>query len=188
MVSSAVYRYVDSRDDLLTRLIIESYDSLGAAAEHAASEHADSGDLDRWSATAAAIRRWSLDQPHDYLLLYGSPVPGYAAPQDTTTPGGRVPLALVSIVRDARTAGRLVPPVEADRAAPATLRVDFDRLAEVIDIEAAPAIMLATITGWTQMFGMIGFELTNQTRGVIDDHAGLFDATTRLTGWLIGLR
>src|SRR5215470_9097552 len=35
MASSAVYRYVASRDDLLTRLIIEAYDSLGAAAEAA---------------------------------------------------------------------------------------------------------------------------------------------------------
>src|SRR5215469_4392552 len=32
MASSAVYRYVESRDDLLTRLIIDAYESLGAAA------------------------------------------------------------------------------------------------------------------------------------------------------------
>jgi hypothetical protein len=48
--------------------------------------------------------------------------------------------------------------------------------------------MLAAIAGWTQMFGLIGFELTHQTRGVVDDHAALFEATTRLTGWQIGLR
>ena len=35
MVSSAVYRYVPNRDALLTALIIESYDALGAAAEEA---------------------------------------------------------------------------------------------------------------------------------------------------------
>ena len=33
MASSAVYRYVASRDELLTRLIIDAYDSLGAAGE-----------------------------------------------------------------------------------------------------------------------------------------------------------
>jgi hypothetical protein len=41
-------------------------------------------------ATAHAIRRWSLDHPHEHLLLYGSPVPGYAAPDDTIGPATRV--------------------------------------------------------------------------------------------------
>ncbi len=36
MVSSAVYRYVASRDELLTLLIIEAYDALGAAVEEEA--------------------------------------------------------------------------------------------------------------------------------------------------------
>ena len=35
MASSAVYRYFPSRDELLTRLIIDGYDALGAAAEAA---------------------------------------------------------------------------------------------------------------------------------------------------------
>jgi AcrR family transcriptional regulator len=47
MVSSAVYRYFSSRDELLTALIIEAYDSLG--------EH-----------TEAASRPPAADpQPHD---------------------------------------------------------------------------------------------------------------------------
>ncbi|MDH4077762.1 MAG: TetR/AcrR family transcriptional regulator, partial [Acidimicrobiia bacterium] len=77
MVSSAVYRYFESRDALLTGLIVDAYDALGAAAE-AAAETRDGSDLDRWVITARAIREWALDHPHEYALLYGSPVPGYA--------------------------------------------------------------------------------------------------------------
>src|SRR5512141_2377200 len=33
MVSSAVYRYFPSRDELLTALIVDAYDAVGAAAE-----------------------------------------------------------------------------------------------------------------------------------------------------------
>ena len=33
MVSSALYRYFPSRDDLLTALIVDAYDAVGAAAE-----------------------------------------------------------------------------------------------------------------------------------------------------------
>src|ERR1700743_118342 len=35
MVSSALYRYSPSRDELLTALIIDAYDAIGAAAERA---------------------------------------------------------------------------------------------------------------------------------------------------------
>ncbi|WP_036964133.1 helix-turn-helix domain-containing protein, partial [Promicromonospora kroppenstedtii] len=44
MVSSAVYRYFPSRDALLTALLVESYDELGAAAEAADAAVADRAD------------------------------------------------------------------------------------------------------------------------------------------------
>ena len=60
MASSALYRYFKSRDELLTRLIIDAYDSLGAAAE--ASEAAiDRADLaGRFTAICHAVRTWAL--------------------------------------------------------------------------------------------------------------------------------
>src|SRR3954471_6501176 len=74
MVSSALYRYFASRDDLLTALIVDAYDAVGAAAERAeaATDRADL--LGRWLATARAVRAWTLANPHEYALIYGSPV------------------------------------------------------------------------------------------------------------------
>lgn len=191
MVSSAVYRYVDSRDDLLTRLIIEAYDALGATAERASATAAvtePAADLDRWAATAHAIRTWSIEHPHEHLLLYGSPVPGYAAPEDTVVPGTRVTLALVGIVADAANAGRLAPPAATGLVLPAELADELDRLADVTG-QAVPAeTVVAVLAAWTQMFGLIGFEITNQTRGVVTEHAALFDATVRRLAHHIGLR
>ena len=191
MVSSAVYRYVESRDDLLTRLIIEAYDSLGGAAERALAGSATASDAERWVAVARSIRSWALDHPHEYVLIYGSPVPGYAAPQDTVVPGTRVTLALVSVVRDAAIAGRLDTGTSGASGATVVedrLGADLDRLAELADVPLEPTAMVAFLAAWTQLFGLIGFELTNQTRGMVDDHAALFDATARLgAGWL-GLR
>ncbi len=98
MASSAVYRYVASRDDLLTRLIIDAYNSLGAAAE-VREAAVDRGDLaGRWSAICAAVRGWALANPNEYALIYGSPVPGYVAPPDTIAPASRVSNLLVQIL------------------------------------------------------------------------------------------
>ncbi|WP_345709920.1 TetR-like C-terminal domain-containing protein [Kitasatospora paranensis] len=44
-----------------------------------------------------AVRDWALRNPHEYALIFGSPVPGYAAPEDTVTPGIRVPFLLGSL-------------------------------------------------------------------------------------------
>lgn len=193
MVSSAVYRYVESRDELLTRLIVESYDALGAVAEQASAEatrRAPDDDLGRWMATAHAIRRWSLDHPQEYLLLYGSPVPGYAAPVDTVTPASRVTLALVGVVSDAAANGRLDTP----SGPPADLSPGFagelDSLASTVGVPAFEDhdLVLAVIGAWTQMFGLIGFEVTSQTRGFVHDDEALFDATVRRLAHQIGLR
>ena len=106
MVSSGIYRYVASRDELLTMLIIEAYDALGATVEDAARRRRGAQPpADRFVAAARAIRAWALANPHEYALVYGSPVPGYAAPADTIGPASRVTLALVGIVVDAHRAG-----------------------------------------------------------------------------------
>lgn len=84
MVSSGIYRYVESRDELLTRLIVDSYTSLAAAVRRA--HDAVPGDdlIGRWHALGHAMRDWALAHPHDFALLYGSPVPDYEAPADRT--------------------------------------------------------------------------------------------------------
>ena len=187
MVSSAIYRYVDSRDALLTRLIVEAYDSLGAVAETAVVDNVDRTDAERWVATALAIRDWALARPHEYMLLYGTPVPGYAAPDDTVAPGTRVTLALMSIVRDAANGGRLSAPALAVDA-PRDLADELERLTSIVDLPVTAAVVLATLAAWTQLFGLLSFELSNQTRGVVADHAALFEATTRLGALSIGLK
>src|SRR5664279_1544187 len=77
VVSSAVYRYFASRDELLTALIIDAYDSLGEVAERAAGTPRRRDLTARWAALGRAIRAWARANPHEYALLYGSPVPGY---------------------------------------------------------------------------------------------------------------
>jgi len=89
VVSSALYRYFASRDELLTALIIDAYNAMGDAVE-AADDALPRADLEgRWLAIAHGIREWALAQPHEYALIYGSPVPGYQAPQDTVGPATR---------------------------------------------------------------------------------------------------
>lgn len=186
MVSSAVYRYVDSRDTLLTRLITEAYDSLGDAVDDDLRRLDEPTDLERWVAVAIGVRRWAVARRHEYLLLYGSPVPGYAAPDATVTAGTRVARRLAEIVTTAATNGRTVAPTRVD--VHPELVDDLSRLAGAVDVDLPPDVLAALLTGWSQMFGLIGFELTSQTRGVVEHHEHLLVAGATQTGRAVGLR
>lgn len=196
MASSAVYRYVESRDDLLTRLIIEAYDSLGDVAESTAAEHTEDPPAQRWVATASAIRRWALQHPQEYGLVYGSPVPGYAAPEDTVVPGTRTTRALFGIVADARSARQIDrdrrPVTDRDPTMPAgitggALHDDLIRLRAETGLDLDDDVLVDVIVAWTQLFGLLSFELFNQTRGMVEDHEALFVRAAHTMAALIGL-
>ena len=108
MVSSAVYRYFPSRDELLTALIIDAYDSVADAAETAEGAVPRTDPLGRWMATCHAVRAWALANPHEYALIFGSPIPGYAAPQDTIDPAARIPSLLLAVLSDSVAMARAV--------------------------------------------------------------------------------
>jgi AcrR family transcriptional regulator len=82
MASSAIYRYFPSRDDLLTALIVDAYDSLGAMAEAVADGCDPRNHRGRWWMEAHAIRDWARAHPNDYAWL-----PGPGADHRTGQPG-----------------------------------------------------------------------------------------------------
>jgi AcrR family transcriptional regulator len=186
MVSSAVYRYFPSRDDLLTALIIDAYNSLGEAVEHADAAVADRSDLGaRWLAGGRAVRAWALATPAEYALIYGSPVPGYAAPQDTVGPATRTAMVLVRILADGVTSGALEPGGEGEL--PAGVHADLGRLRAATLPEVPEPLLARGTIAWIHLFGAVSFELFGQLNNVIDARAEYFDHQLRLMAGLIGL-
>jgi AcrR family transcriptional regulator len=178
MVSSALYRYFPSRDDLLTALIIDAYDALGARAEKAFDQDASADARGRWRAVCQAVRNWAIGHPHEYALIYGSPVPGYQAPQETVAPAGRVPAVMGRIVQQAWTArgpAASPPPLVTPGESPprsAGLSPVLMAQAAIVTQAIAPdvpePVVLRALIAWTQLFGMISFELFGQLVGSVD--------------------
>jgi AcrR family transcriptional regulator len=185
MVSSGIYRYVASRDELLTMLIIDAYDALGAEVERAATTTVRRAPAARWLAAARAIRSWAIRHPHEYALLYGSPVPGYAAPDDTIGPASRTTLTLVGIVADAHRRG-LVRAGLSPRVGRG-LAGDLDAARAAVGLDIPDDLFVRTIAAWTQLFGLVSFELFGQTRNVIEHHDELFDITVSAMATFVGL-
>ncbi|MGB2568262.1 TetR/AcrR family transcriptional regulator [Micromonospora citrea] len=184
MVSSALYRYFPSRDDLLTALILEAYDALGDAVE-AADAAVDRRDLrGRWHAACRAARAWALAHPAEYALLYGSPVPGYAAPDDTVLPAQRPPTILVGILGDGFADGRLTV---VDDDLPEPVRADLAEIATGLFPGLPESLLARGMAGWTQLFGLISFELFGRLNRAVPHRDEYFDHQTALMADLIGL-
>jgi len=175
LVSSAVYRYVESRDELLTLLVIDGYDELGDAVDAALAAVDERDHAERLSAIGRAVRAWALAEPATYALLFGSPVPGYRAPAERTTgPGTRVVGRLVEVWEDAWRAGA----VDLDDAplTPRRFSRDLGRIRREMGLSAPDRLVARGLFAWAALFGCLSFEVFGQYgAGTFSDPADLFE-------------
>jgi AcrR family transcriptional regulator len=194
MSPAGLYRYVDSREGLLTLLIAEGYQDLGHHLEVALGAPTDAAPVadrpapvvplvadgsadvaDRLRAVAQAYRHWAVTHPNEFGLLFGDPIPGYEAPAGgpTVEGMGRVGHALATPVVEAWQAGRLRP-------APALAGDDLAaRLAPMSEVaEGLPGEVYARLLlTWGRLHGQVSLEVFGHHRWLFPDGcAPLFDA------------
>lgn len=178
MVSSAVYRYVASRDELLTLLLIDAYSELADTVDRA-----HSAALGSWReelvAIARAARQWAVDHPASWALLYGSPVPGYHAPRARTVgPGTRVVGALFEAIA-AGIAADDIP--QTNVAATQPLSSDFDRLRAEFAFPGDDSAVAKCFLLWAGLVGAISLEVFGQYGAdTLTEPEAVFDTQVRL--------
>jgi AcrR family transcriptional regulator len=184
MVSSAVYRYVSSRDELLTLLLVDAYSELADAVDRA---RENVGEL--WSddviAIARATRRWAVAHPSRWGLLYGSPVPGYHAPAERTVAvGTRVVRALF----DAVAAGIATGDIRlTDDVAPQPMASDFERIRHEFGFPGDDRVVAKCFLLWAGVLGAISLEVFGQYGAdTLTDPAAVFDTQLRLLVDVLG--
>jgi AcrR family transcriptional regulator len=178
MVSSAVYRYVASRDELLTLLLVDAYSDLADAVDRARDAASD-----LWSedviAIAHAARRWAVAHPASWALLYGSPVPGYHAPAERTVgPGTRVVGAFLDAVAAGIATGDIMLTNE---TAPQPMSSDFERIRHEFGFPGDDSVVAKCFLIWAAVVGAISLEVFGQYGAdTLTDPAEVFDTQIRL--------
>ncbi|GAA4811722.1 TetR/AcrR family transcriptional regulator [Tomitella cavernea] len=166
VVSSAVYRYVRNRDELLTLLVVDAYDELGDAVDSAVEENAEPPE--QFRQLGQAVRAWALHEPARYALLYGTPVPGYEAPgEQTIAPGTRVIVTLMTILEKSHSGGprASTPPATSDEAGSAPtgrLTADFSRIRDEFRLTLTDDALARAVLAWAALFGAVSFEVFDQ--------------------------
>lgn len=182
MVSSAVYRYVSSRDELLTMLLIDAYSELADVVDRAREAIPD-----MWSddvvAIARATRSWAIAQPASWALLYGSPVPGYHAPAERTVgPGTRVIGALFDAVAAGIATGDIML---TNHPAPQPISSDFERIRHEFGFPGDDSVIAKCFAIWAGVVGAISLEVFGQYGAdTLSDVQTVFDTQVRL---LVGI-
>ncbi|MFG2495632.1 TetR/AcrR family transcriptional regulator [Streptomyces caniferus] len=160
MSGPALYRYFGSRDELITELIREAYRSLAETLRAASTTGADLAGL------AHALRGWALEDPQRYFLIYGTPVPGYHAPEDITG----IASEMMTTLLDACAA--LVPDGPADEFS-AHLE---DHRDWADGHPAPPAALHRALAFWTRLHGVLSLELAGHFTNMGFDPALFFAA------------
>lgn len=182
MVPSGLYRYFPSRHSLLTALIIEAYEAVGSAAATAAAGSGP-GSLDRWLAVCAGVRSWAAAHPQQWALIYGSPVPGYAAPEATVGAALRITEVVAGLVREG-SQGR---PPEAVFPPAGHLEGVIDPLRETL-LPGRPAeTAVGALMAWTSLVGVVSLELFGHFKGATADFDPVFAYAMEVAGRVAGL-
>jgi AcrR family transcriptional regulator len=174
MVSSAVYRYVASRDDLLTLLLVDAYTELADAVDDARASATGPWRL-RLIAMARAARAWAVVHPAAWALLYGSPVPGYHAPSESTVgPGTRVVGALFAVIAEGIANGEVG---STDTVVPQAMSSDFDKVRAEFAFPGDDLTVTKCFLLWAALVGAISLEVFGQYGAdTLSDPAAVFEA------------
>ncbi len=187
MSAAAIYRYFESRDALITALILDSFNALGDALEEA--RHTAQGDaLARLMAVLEAYRAWAVAHPVDFQLIYGNPIPDYHAPRELTVPAvirgfvvivGLIEECLHSAYYAPRAPYAEIPPPVRERL---VARLQQDGYA------VSPLALYLGVVGWSQLHGIIMLELFNHLQPIVGDSAHYYTVQMRLMLSAFGLK
>ncbi|MGY0236693.1 TetR/AcrR family transcriptional regulator [Longispora urticae] len=184
----ALYRYFADRDELLTAMVTDSFVDLGSTLAEARESVAPEDLGGRFVATCAAYRTWAAASPQRFSLIFGVPVPGYAAPVDgpTTDAAQRAMANLAGLVLANQQGGRLGAPLVGDVSAAFTAFATH-KLEEYADA-ISPATYQAMLLAWSALHGFVSLEANGQfgwMEPVLRDE--LFRAQVRVAAVILGL-
>jgi AcrR family transcriptional regulator len=181
MTGPALYRYFGSRDELITALVTDAYRGLADTCRVATASDPDTPDPDtpdpgisgpaRLKALAHAMRHWALEDPHRYFLIYGTPVPGYHAPDDVTLIAAEIMATLLDACAALPADGSRAPGREAGFDAHLAAHREWDR-----GHPAPVPVLRRALAVWTRLHGVLSLELAGHFTGMGFDPGLLFEA------------
>lgn len=190
LTPAALYRYVDSHEELMQLLSVDIHDDLTAALEASRDEEAARPAGERLLSVSRQFRRWALDHPTEFGLVFANPMhavweqPGSAL----EAAGQRMGNVFAQLFVELVASGQLpVPSVEdVDPALLAAVLASNDQhLGE--KGELPPTVLVRFVQCWTRLYGCVALEVSGQLHWAMNDTAAMFELTLRECADLLGV-
>jgi len=172
IAAPSIYNYYPSRDDLVTALIVDAYNSLAEALSASLENLPAEQFPERLFALGWAYRQWAVTYSQRYLLIFGTPIPNYHAPEQITMPAAeRAMVPLIDVIQVIFAAGQL----RVERFAPLTPELEsMLKMWQAAAGGAHPEILYLAQVFWSRVHGLVMLEITNQIPLFFSDPAELF--------------
>ena len=177
--SSALYRYFPSQGDLVTALCVDAYDSLAGALTAARDARPPGDHAGRWAAVCRAYRRWSLENPSDFALIFGTPLPGYHAPEEVTAAAAGRSLGVAAGVFTAAVRAGAADPGRAQIPAGLKTGALWGALAGDSVLATEPTLAGIVLSAWASLLGYLVAEIFGSLTALICDTGLLYQAHVR---------
>lgn len=172
ITAPSIYNYFPSRDDLVTALIVDAYNSLAESQESSIQNLAADNRPGRLFELGIAYREWAVSYPQRYQLIFGTPIPHYYAPKEITQPAAaQAMVPLTQAIQALFSAGQ----IRTESLAPMTpkLKAMLKAWQEFVCGSDLEVLYLACII-WSRVHGLVMLEIGNQLPAFLDDPAELF--------------
>lgn len=173
MTTPGLYRYFDSRDALITALIVDAQSSFRTVLESAIALHPADAYGERLLAAMLVYREWAIAHPIDYQLVMCEPIPEYHVPLDLhAVTGTRIFGIFLGLLQAADDAGVLTG---------ATSQPEFGNALKItipfpmpMGKELSRVVKYQGIVGWYRMHGLVMLELFHHLDHLVSDRATFY--------------
>ena len=167
MSPAGLYRYYDGLDALITDLVTDAYTDLADVVETAVARKGTM--IDRFKAGVSAYREWAITHPNRFLLIFGTPIPGYAAPEGgpTVDANRRMGEALFMVAAEGWARDEIrVPPI--GREVTASERELANMIASRVP-RFPPELIPVLLGTWAHFHGLVTLEVLEQLHWMYPD-------------------
>lgn len=172
MTAPGLYRYYKDRDALVTVLLIDAFDSFSTVLESARDACALDDHVGRFRAICKAYFQWGVANPHKYIFLFGTPVPGYQFSGEVEPSAQRSFLVLQGVIGEADLAGKLNGELTALRL-PTSLKSAYDALKK-FGMPYAGTVTQLALSAWSMIHGITSLYLYSYLSGFLQNNVEAF--------------
>ena len=192
MTAPGLYRYFDSREDLVENVVADLYDELTQVLETVRDAADPARPGFQLLVVARAFRSWAITHPAEFGLLFGSAGQG-VLPEDTHDYGERP--SQLAAARFGGVFATLVGllyleqgfPVPADDELDPQLRAELQEWCAKLPVALPLGVMSVFLSCWIRLYGMVCMEIFGHLRFALQDADPMFESELRGLADVLGI-